>query len=180
MNSSGRYLSRNRSSNSSHDTPSKAMYNCARSVFHHKRALAFSWKTAMRTFTLEVYLRSEKHIAICINMPRRLCLPGRPRTREIYLLEFTVNDNRNDRHARRNLSGCRRPGLVSVQSVDQCLKHALKGSCHPNNNRQLLSIPFQEPARLPGVRPLRHGCYWRRHAYSLNTPSSGSATSPNP
>jgi hypothetical protein len=107
-------------------------------------------------------------------------LRGAQGLEKFYLLEFTVKDTRNDRRARRNLSGCRRPGLVSVPSVDQCLKHALKGSCHPNNNRQLLSIPFQEPAHLPGVRPLRHGCHWRRHAYSLNPPSYGSATSPNP
>jgi hypothetical protein len=78
-----------------------------------------------------------------------------------------------------NLNGCRCPGLVSVQSADQSLGHALKGSHHPNNiaNRYLL-LSENLLASL-GVRPLRRGCYWRRHASSPSTPSSASTTSSN-
>jgi hypothetical protein len=112
-------------------------------------------------------------------MPRRLRLLGHPRTREIYLLEFRVNDTRNGRRARRNFSGCLRPGLVSVQSVDQCLRHALKGSCHPDNIASCYLFQSKNLLASLGVRPLRRGCGWRCLASSASAPSSASAAFSN-
>jgi hypothetical protein len=83
------------------------------------------------------------------------------------LLKFTVNATCNGQCMRWNLSGCRRPGLVSVQSADQSLGHVLEGSHHPNHIAyRYLPLSKNFLASLV-VRPLRRGCYWRRHASSL-------------
>jgi hypothetical protein len=81
--------------------------------------------------------------------------------------------------ARWNLRGCRCPGLVSVQSADQSLGHALKGSHHPNNIANCYLLLSENLLASLGVRPLRRGCCWRRHASSPSTPSSASAASSN-
>jgi hypothetical protein len=179
MNSSKRYLSRNRSSTvpmTRFQRPCSAVVGASSTIEECSSSVGrppcgpSHWR-----YNCEVRSTSPS-ISTCLG---GCAFRGTQELEKFYLLEFTVNDTCNDRRARWNLSGCRRPGLVSVQSIDQCLRHVLKGSCHPNNNRQLLSVSVQEHARLPGVRPLKRGCYWRHHASSPNTPSSGSATSPN-
>jgi hypothetical protein len=94
--------------------------------------------------------KCEAHRHLFLTMPRWPCLSGHPRTREIDPFEFLVKATYNGRCARRNLSGCRRPRLVSVQSFDQGREHVLTGSHHPNQHHELLSVPVQEPTRLPG------------------------------
>jgi hypothetical protein len=54
---------------------------------------------------------------------------------KFHFLEFTVNATCNGRCARRNLSRCRRPGLLSIHSADQRLGHALERSHHHHNNQ---------------------------------------------
>ena len=104
---------------------------------------------------------------------------GAQELRKILPTRVHVNDSRNDRRARRNLSGCRRPGLVSVQSANQCLGYALKRPHHPDHVSNCYLLLSENMLTSPGVRPLRCGCYWRRHASSPSTPSSASATSSN-
>jgi len=54
VNSSDKYLSRNRSSNSSHDTSSMTMFICGKTIFHHRRVLPFNWQTTMKSCSHEV------------------------------------------------------------------------------------------------------------------------------
>jgi hypothetical protein len=177
MNSSESYLSRNRSLNSSHDTSSTTMYSCGGSVFHHRRALPFSWKDRHADLHVGgIIAKCEAHRHLFPTMPRWPCLSGHPRTREIDPFEFLVKATYNGRRARRNLSGCRRPRLVSVQSFDQCREHVLTRSHHPNQHHELLFVidksklkPTKavvkpksrvEPALIPYVTPLLDKDHW--------------------
>jgi hypothetical protein len=65
---------------------------------------------------------------------------GTKELRKFYLLEFTVNATSTGWCTWKNLNGCRCPGLISVQTTDQCLRHALKRSHHSDyiTNRYLL------------------------------------------
>jgi hypothetical protein len=112
-------------------------------------------------------------------MPRRLAFRGTPELEKFDLLEFPVKATYNGRCARQNLSGCRRPGLVSVPTADQCLGHALKRPHQPHDIANCDLLLSENLLASLGVRPLRHGCYWRRRASSPSTPSSASEASSN-
>jgi hypothetical protein len=79
-------------------------------------------------------LRSAKHIAIFSNHASVAAPSGAPKnSRKFDLLEFPAEATYNGWRAWWNLRGCRRPGLVSVQPVDQCLRHALKRPYQPHD-----------------------------------------------
>jgi hypothetical protein len=156
------------------------MFNCGRSVFHHRRALPFSWNTTMWTFMLEVYSLSEKHIAIFSNHALMSASSEAPKNSG----NLTFSSLRGECYQYWpsgwwTLRGCRCPGLISIQMTDQCLRHLLKGPHQPNHITQhYMFLPDNLFISL-GVIPLRRGCYWGHRASSPSTPSSTSATSSN-
>ena len=86
---------------------------------------------------------------------------------KVKFLEFTVNATSNGRCMRQNLSRCRCPGLISVQSADQRLVHVLERSHHPHNIGNYDLLLSKDLLASLGVRPLRRGYCWRRHASPL-------------
>jgi hypothetical protein len=180
MNSSERYLSRNCSSNSSHDTSSTTMFICGRSVFHHRRALPFSLKDCHADLHVGgIIAKCEEHRHLFQPCLGSYAFWGTQELGKFDLLEFPVNATYNGRCARWNLSGCRHPGLVSIQSADQCLRHALKRPHHPHDIANCDLLLSENLLASLGFRPLRRGCYWRCRASSPSTPSFASTVSSN-